>query len=573
MRAGAVVFGVAFGLVSVWLATRPTGLSFAAASEANTVVELAAGWSVIAVGFTTWIRSPEKRLGPLLTAAGLTWFLVGWTNPGTASPLAFTMGLVLSAASMPLVAHAILAFPGGRLDQFAERSAICAAYATNLLLIGLLPTLLYAPSAVGCSVCPTNLLELRSEPDLAAAIGRIGLIGAAIWVALVVLLVGRKLLRATVPARRVSLPVVAPGLAFLVLFAVTALHDLPGGVLGIDDEDTLLWQGEAIALVMLAVGVASEWVRTQRTRARVAGLVVELAESPRAGGLRDKLSVLLDDPDLVLAYPIGNDRYVDDQGRSVALDSGDTRLLTPLVRDGGEVAMLGHRRGLEDDPAQMNELVRTARLTLENERLQAVTRARLAELRTSRARVVEASDEERRHLERDLHDGAQQRVVSLLIALRLLRTRLDPDSGAIMALDQAEAELRGAVADLRQVAHGIYPAILADEGLADGVEALMEGSTTHMTIDAMPRERFDLPIEAAAYFLIAEATTSGAARRARINVRHVDASLMVEVEHDGKEPESVTELEDRIGALDGTVMVDKIDGGLIWIRAEIPCGS
>ena len=101
----------------------------------------------------------------------------------------------------------------------------------------------------------------------------------------------------------------------------------------------------------------------------------------------------------------------------------------------------------------------------------------------------------------------------------------------------------------------------------------MEGSTTHMTIDAMPRERFDLPIEAAAYFLIAEATTSGAARRARINVRHVDASLMVEVEHDGKEPESVTELEDRIGALDGTVMVDKIDGGLIWIRAEIPCGS
>lgn len=573
MCAGAVAFGVGFGLVSVWLALRPPGLSFAATSPVNTLVDFAAGWSVMAVGFTTWIRSPEKRLGPLLTAAGLTWFLVGWTNPGTASPVAFTIGLVFSAVSMPLVAHAILALPGGRLDDSAERSAIGVAYATNLPLIGLLPTLLYDPTAVGCSLCPANLLQLRSEPDLAAAVGRVGLIMAATWVALVVFLVGRKFLRVTVPARRVILPVAAPGLVFLALFAVAAVHGLPGGVLGIGDVDLLLWQGQAIALVMLALGVASEWVRTQRTRARVAGLVVELAGSPRAGGLRDKLSVLLADPDLVLAYPIGNDRFVDYEGRSVTLDGGGSRLNTPLVRDGEEVAMLGHRLGLEDDPAQMNELVRAARLTLENERLQAVTRARLADLRTSRACVVEASDDERRHLERDLHDGAQQRVVSLLIALRLLRTRLDRDSGAITALDQAEAELRGAVADLRQVAHGIYPAILADEGLAAGVEALMEGSTTHMTIDAMPRERFDLPIEAAAYFLIAEATTSGAARRARINVRHVDASLMVEVEHDGEEQESVTELEDRIGALDGTVMVDKVDGGLISIRAEIPCGS
>ncbi|MGH8774474.1 MAG: sensor histidine kinase [Jiangellaceae bacterium] len=143
------------------------------------------------------------------------------------------------------------------------------------------------------------------------------------------------------------------------------------------------------------------------------------------------------------------------------------------------MALLPHRRNLLGHPGFVEEVVSAAGLALENERLQAEVRAQLADLRASRARILEASDGERRRLERDLHDGAQQRLVGLALGIRLLRSRLEPHTApiALPRLDDAEAELRAAVTELRRLAQGLHPAVLSDFGLATALESLAEGAS------------------------------------------------------------------------------------------------
>jgi signal transduction histidine kinase len=227
----------------------------------------------------------------------------------------------------------------------------------------------------------------------------------------------------------------------------------------------------------------------------------------------------------------------------------------------------------------MRELVNAARLGLENERLQALAQARLAEVRRSRIGIVEAGDEERRRLERDLHDGAQQRLVTLSIALQILRRRHDADAIATAAddnataelLDLADAELRAALVDVRDIAHGIYPAVLAEEGLAAGVESLVEGSMTQVTVEGVPQDRFDPPVEIACYLVVAEGTRQGTGHHARVDIRRSAGNLVVDVEHDGGPSEIASDLGDRISALDGTIFVRKSDDGRVAIHAEIRC--
>ena len=156
------------------------------------------------------------------------------------------------------------------------------------------------------------------------------------------------------------------------------------------------------------------WIRARYRRAEVARLIVDGAESSVPGELRARLGRLLGDPSLEIGYPLAGGRLVDADGRTIAL-AGD---VTPLVRKGETVALLSHRRGLLEDPTLAEEVAGAARLALEHERLQAELRAELEELRASRTRVVAAADEERHRLERDLHDGAQQRLVALSLQPR-----------------------------------------------------------------------------------------------------------------------------------------------------------
>jgi signal transduction histidine kinase len=276
----------------------------------------------------------------------------------------------------------------------------------------------------------------------------------------------------------------------------------------------------------------------------------------------------------MLAYPIGDGRFVDVEGHGMDVGPRSGRTVTPLMRSEEVVAIIDHRVELLDDPARVDDVVVASRLALESERLQAELRSQLEDLRASRVRVVEATDTERRRLERNLHDGAQQRLVSLSMALRLVRRALDSasDSSLTERADEANDELRAAITELRDLAHGIYPAVLTDEGLAAAVEALRETSTIAIDLGELPEGRLDPRVEAAAYFIVADTAMRTTAGKIRVVIRCLADRLVVDVQKDGPPPDSIVDLEDRVGALDGTVAVHA-DGALVSIRAEIPCAS
>ena len=560
--------GIAVGAFSLDVARGGSGYWFAGASTLAGVALLAAGWALIGCGLVSWLRRPGSRFGPLLTAGGFAWFLPEWANPGVGSALAFTIGLCLYATCPPLVAHAVLAYPGGRLRSPAERVAVGVAYVGALLVLGVLPASFFDPQAQGCNGCPSNLLAISDQDALWSDLNRAGLYLGLAWASALAALVIVRLPRASVWTRAVF----AAGAAYLVLVAVWFASSLDRGELSNGTLERRVWLGQAAALVVLAIGVVSTWARSHRARSAVAQLVVDLARSPPPGGLRDVLAASVGDPNLILSYPLETSgRLVDAQGRPVELDG--QREQTSLVRDGGVVAVLGHAPGLLAEEQLVDEVAAAARLALENERLQAEVRARLEELRASRARIIEAGDAERKRLERDLHDGAQQRLVGLSLSLRLVRTRLEAgvDPEVIAGLDEADAELREAIAELRELAHGIFPAVLADEGLAAAVEALAEDGRVPVRIRSLPEGRFPPRVETAAYTVVADATRSATGSVVVEATRSRDA-LVVDVEGAGERLDVVA-LRDRLGALDGSLAVERREDGGVTIRAELPCES
>jgi signal transduction histidine kinase len=360
--------------------------------------------------------------------------------------------------------------------------------------------------------------------------------------------------------------VLAAGAAYLGLVAAWFVASLDEGYLAAGEVERGLWLGQALTLVSISLGVAWTWLRARRARAAVAALVVDLAQSPPPGGLRDLLAGIVGDPALVLAYPLdGAGQLVDTGGRRVDLPAGTER--TDLVRDGRVVAVLGHRPGVLGDEQLVDEVARAARLALEHERLQAEVRARVEDLRASRARIVEAGDAERKRLERDLHDGAQQRLVALSLSLRLLRARAPDDE----ALERAEGEIRLAIEELRELAHGLFPAVLADEGLAAAVEALAEEGRVFIRVGVVPDGRFAPALESAAYGVVAQ-TALAATGAVVVRAARAGAVLAVEVEAEGFDGLDLVALEDRVLALDGRIAVSN-GARRVMIRAELPCES
>jgi signal transduction histidine kinase len=569
LRFGVLAAGLAFGVFSLVVARRGAGYSFGGGSAFAGAAELAAGYALLAVGFTAWMRPRQARLGAILVAASFAWFLLEWDNPAAGSAVVFTLGLVLYAAAAPLAAHAMLAYPDGRVGWWPGRLGLALGYAGSVLVLGLLAAAVFDPVAEGCAQCPRNLLlAVGGSSGTYESINRAGVYLGLIWPLLVILLAAGRLARSTPARRRLAAPVVVAGCAYLGLVAADFAHSLQRGFLGYDGLDRRLWFGEAAALCVLSLAVALAWVRARRTRSALARLVIELSESPAPGRLRDVLAGALQDPSLQLAYPLTGGRLTDARGRPVEL-AGE---VTPIVRGGQQAAVLSHRPGLLADPALAEEVAAAARLALDNERLQAEARSQLEVLRASRARIVQSGDAERRRLVRDLHDGAQQGLVTLSLALRLARNR--PGSGVDPAfagrLDQAEDELRAALGDLRELAQGIFPVILAEEGLSAAVEALAEAVPVPLEITALPGERLSSPVEAAAYFVVSEAVRRDAASTFKVSAARRDGRLVVEVEGDSA-PAEITDLQDRVGALDGSVAVTERPGGRATIRAEIPC--
>jgi signal transduction histidine kinase len=563
------VIGAVTGLGTLAIARR-AGLSFVASSTPAEVLDVAAGWALVLAG-VLWLSNPARRqFGALLCAGGSAWFIVDWNSPQARSSALFTAGLVLSTACPALIAHAALRAAAPKLN-WVEAMLLAVAYSGTLLLSGLLPAMLFDPAGQGCEECPANLVAVRSDPVLLDHLSRAGTLAGVGWICAVIIALTFRIVMSSQARRGIVASVCVPAAVYLTAVGLDYWHSIGRGFVGDDVVDHRLRLIESVALIALALGSGWAVLRRRLTRAAVARLVVDAAGAPPAAGLENALGAALGDPSLRILYPLPDGRLVDSGGSE---STPPTELqVTRLVRGETVVAVLVHRAGLLDADGVAEEVTRTARLALDNERLRAEARARLADLRASRARVVASADAERRRLERDLHDGAQQKIVSLALGLQLAMLQLDPvDSVALFRLKRARSEVAAALAELRVLARGLYPRELADEGLAAGLETLAETSRASVVLRSVPEERYPQPLESAAYFTVASCAQAPNAQQIAVAVTSGGGRLCVDVETDVPPPD-LTRLEDRVGALDGSIVLDRLSASRIGIQVELPCGS
>jgi signal transduction histidine kinase len=327
-------------------------------------------------------------------------------------------------------------------------------------------------------------------------------------------------------------------------------------------------------------------VRTRMIQSGAVGeLMARLGETPQRGELRDALARALGDPTVELVYWLPEDqRFVDARGHIVGLPPPSSgRAVTKVERDGECVAAIVYDAILHDEqPGYVDAVGAAASLALENERLDAELRSKVEELRASRQRMLSIGLEERRRLERDLHDGAQQRLVSMALNMRLARARLHDDPhGAEQLLDGAGDELEAALGELRELARGIHPAVLSDRGLDTALETLARRAPVPVELQQVPDERLPEAVELAAYYVVAEALTNvakyAAATHATVDVRRLNGKLVVRVADDGvggADPEVGTGLRglaDRLAVIEGRLEIDSEPGKGTTITAKIPC--
>jgi len=513
--------------------------------------------ALFAAGAVTWRRRPESAVGPLLLCGAATWCAAQLASPAASSPVLFTAGLACGAAAPAAIASAIVPDRRG--------GALLAVAAVGLL--GVLSAFVFDPRATGCGECPRNLVLVRGDAGLYETFQRAGLwlgLAACVWL---VGSAGVWLARSGAAARSRQGPAILAAAVYLGAVAAQYVHGIPRGYVSADGVDRSLWTLQGAALLIAAAWLASEPVRDRRARARLARLVVDLESRPEPRGLRDVLARVLRDPSLRLVYPLPDGRRLDAAGRAVSPDPGQQ---VTALRDGDfTLAELAHAPGSLDDPAAVSAIASAARLTLRNERLHAELRARVEDLRAMRARIVAAGDAERRRLERDLHDGAQQRLATLAVSLEVSRARAAREHAATLA--RACAEVRETLAAMRDVAHGLIPAVLADEGLGPAVEAFAETADAEVWVpDGLPPERLEPPVETTAYEVVCEAVRRAGQTEATIRAVREAGLLVLSIDTADPPGDDLVDLDDRIGALGGTLRVERSDG-VSHIVAELPC--
>jgi signal transduction histidine kinase len=319
-------------------------------------------------------------------------------------------------------------------------------------------------------------------------------------------------------------------------------------------------------------------------RASIADLVVELGDLPDPGRLRDGLAAALRDDTLEVGYwSPASGTYLDGDGAIVRLPAeGARRAATRLDHGASPVAVIIHDASIADDPGLVAAVAAATRLIVENSRLTSTVEEQLAEVSASRARIVEAGDAERRRVERDLHDGAQQQLVTVSLALRLARMRMGDaaDPEILTSLDEAAAAAKSALAELRALARGIYPAVLTEAGLGAAIRSLADRSAVPADVTGATTERFSPVVERTAYFVVSEALTNvnkyANATLAHVTIERGPEELTVEVSDDGigdADPargSGLNGLVDRLAAIDGSLHVVSPRGAGTTLKATIP---
>ncbi len=537
------------------------------------VIAVLVNWltlSYVFCGLLAWWHRPASRFGPLMIAAGFVNFVstLSWTS----SDVTFTVGQALDLLPPVLFLHVFLAYPSGRLSGRIERGLVAAAYATA---IGLeLVRMLFGDFG------PHNLFNVAPHPGVAEAALRVQfvLISALCLSGVGVLAACRW--RVGQPLRRSRALLVDAFAAGLVMIAFLFISSALGGPAVAQIRwATLVTLG--VAPVALLIGL----LMSRLARSSVGDLLVELNAEPAPAGLRDALARALRDPSLTLAYWLPQFRsWADLDGRPMEVPSENSGRATTLIdRDGEHVAALVHDPALRDEPELLDAVGAAAAIALENGRLHAELRARLEELKGSRARIVEAGQNERRRLERNLHDGAQQRLIALSLELSMLEERLDGDPEARARLDQARREVATSLDELRDVARGIHPAVVSGHGLAVALEQLAARAPVPVRLNVELADRLPERLEVAAFYLVSESLANvgkhANATSATVEVARMNGQVVVEVVDDGiggadtELGSGLRGLADRVEALEGRLRIWSPKGGGTRLRAEIPCAS
>jgi signal transduction histidine kinase len=528
---------------------------------------LVIGWSFAGAGLVAWWRRPDNRTGPLMVAAAFAWFGAGLNVAD--DDVLYTIGLSLDALFPVLVGHLLLGFPGGRLQTRAERIVIGTGYVVATVLQ--LPSLLFEEQS---ATEPQNLLVITEDQRLSDLLDAAQYAVVVVIIATSITIQWRRWRAATPPQRRAIAPVWWTGGLAFVLIGVAGGADVVGA-----KSDALDWLA-LLSLSAVPFGFLIGLLRSRLAQGeRLAGLVAQVGQAPGPETIRAALADALGDPSVSLAYWLPEPgRFVDAEGRPVELPDGEW---TPVELHGRRIAAIRHDRSLSDEPQLVRAAGSTAALALENARLAAELRARIEELRASRARIVSAGDTERRRLERNLHDGAQARMVGLAAKLGLARSKAGENAELAQLLEESRVELMASLDELRAVARGLHPAVLTDRGLDAAVRGLAFRSPVPVEVEGTVPDDLPPPVATALYYVVAEALTNvgkyAQASGATVSVRRDGDDAVAEIADDGVggadagSGSGLQGLGDRVAALDGRLEVESPPGAGTRVRARVPC--
>jgi len=574
LLAGAFVVAVVAG------ALRP-GIGVTAYADLSTTLaalDVAAGAALVATGSLAWILR-RRTIGALAMGAGLCWFGADWAGAVAVASSVRPLALVASLLTLPLLAHLVL--HANRSDSSpTTRRALLLTYAGTGIL-GLAWMAAYVPWAdPDClALCDTRGGPFGNVAAARAFAAAWQLLTAVTGVAMTAWAIARYA-RASPIARqaaaRTLLPGAAVGLAWT-YWAVALL--LPSSVVP-PTGDVLIsaFVARVIAGLVLCAGLAGLLLAGRRTLLAVRTIAAQLSPLPGGGSLRTALAGALGDPDLQLVFPLpGRPGSVNATGIVVAdPQAGAGTHLTPIEYRGETVAIAVAAGSTPDVPLG-EDLGDAVRLAAENERLLAAVRHEVLQLRASRARIVETGDAARKAIERDLHDGAQHRMLGVLHELSLARVRAEETGDEIMAprLARAVDDADAAIESLRRLARGIHHATLTEAGLLLALEALADEAPIPVEVEAPTDVRYSPEVEATAWRVVADAVALGSRLGAAglvARVTQVGDRLRIQVEIDGAAgvPELIG-LDDRVGAAGGSIAVDDSMPGALRLLAELPC--
>ena len=572
-----VVLAVLFvaGVLAYAAATLPTNL--AAAPMPIRVASIGVGTLFVIAGVIGVRQRPRSPVGALLVVVGFA-YLVGRLQGADPPGLGLAANLA-NSVWQGIIFYITYSFPTGRLRSPVDRWIVIGGL--GYTLVNNLFVLVTSPTRAAPGLNPQNpwfLALPQTSVELVRpillVIGYALIFGGTAWLT-------RRWLASSPPMRRVLTPVYVSALA-TGLVAV-----LLRATLGVVSPSTDPTQAISVALLIaygfLPIGFLVGLLRAQIARAAVADLVIELGDLPTPPRLRIALAAALHDPTLdVITWSGERNAFVDTAGEIAQVPIPDSdRAVTVLERAGDPSAILVHDSAILDDPGLVTAVATAVRLTLDNERLETEVGRQLDEVRASRARVAAAADDARRRIERDIHDGTQQRLLGVALGLQDVRGRLNSGTPEAAALDEMTDQLQSALTELRQLAQGVHPAVLTQHGLGPALRGLARRSPIPVELVLSgPEERLAQSVEAALYFIASAALSNAQAHsRASQVVMRVDTNgneVQLSVRDDGQggaregRGTGITGMRDRAETVGGRLAIDSPRGGPTEVRAFVP---